>query len=100
MTSCEALRVAIIPASGPLAGTSVAEPVGQPAREHALELRGVVRVRGAVALERLVPVGLHLAAAADALAHVVERLLGHEEGLEAREAVDLLGEADLLLTQR
>ena len=100
MTSCEALRVAIMPASGPLAGTSAPKPSGSRPASIALELGGVVRVRGAVALERLVPVGLHLAAAADALAHVVERLLGHEERLEAREAVDLLGEADLLLAQR
>ena len=38
ITSCDALRVAIMPASGPFFGTSAPKPSGSAARQQALEL--------------------------------------------------------------
>ena len=45
MTSCEALRVAIMPESGPFCGTSAPKPSGSGARLVALELGRLVGVR-------------------------------------------------------
>ena len=48
ITSCDALRVAIMPASGPLRGHVGVPALGQLAREHPLELRRRVGEVGAV----------------------------------------------------
>ena len=84
----------------PLRGTSASQPSGSLRAEHALELGGLGGEVAAVGLEALAPRGLQRLAARHALAEVRERLVGDEERLEAREAVDLLGEPDLLLAQR
>ena len=68
--------------------------------ELTLELPGLGLEVLAVGLELLLPALLLLAAAVDGLAEVGERLVGDEERLEARVAVDLLGEPDLLLAER
>ena len=77
-----------------------AEPVRQRAREVALQLGRLGAVLGAVGVEALLPLGLLLAAALDAAAEVLERLVRDVERLLARVAVDLLGEPDLLLAER
>ena len=80
--------------------------VGVPVRrqlavdDDPLELRRLGREGGLVALELRLPLALDLLAAADALAEVLERLVGDEERLLAGVAVDLLGELDLLVAQR
>ena len=80
--------------------------VGVPARrraavdDDALEVGGQLRELGLVGLEAAVPLLHELVAAADRLAEVRERLVGHEERLLARPAVGLLGEADLLVAER
>ena len=74
--------------------------LGQLVGEDALELGRLVGEVGAVGLEALAPLRLELLAARDRLAEVLERLVGHEERLQARVAVDLLRELDLLVAER
>ena len=101
MTSWDALRVAIMPASGPFLGTSASQPSGSSRARIALELGGLVGELGAVGLEALAPRRLELLAARRSLARKCSSASsGDEERLQARVAVDLLRELDLLVAER
>ncbi len=75
-------------------------PLGQFAREPALELFRLVGIVLRVGLERRVPRGLQLGALRDRLAEVRERILGDVERRLKRPAEVLLGELQLLCAER
>ena len=101
MTSWEALRVAIMPASGPLLGRSAPQPSGSRGARMRSSSAAASGWSRREASKRLAPTRpAARAPRSTALAEVLERLVGDEERLQARLAVDLLGEPDLLLAER
>lgn len=80
-------------------GELVLPALGQLARGDPVELGGALRAGGAPRGERLLPLGLGLAAAVQCLTGVRDDLVGDLEGLLRVEAQDPLGRGDLVVAE-